>query len=508
MSFNEKLQNLRKANKMSQEQLADMLDVTRQSVSKWESAQTYPEMDKLLAMCKIFKCSLDDLTNDEITDIKVIDKKRNNISNFIDSVLDLIKRTYDMFRTMKAKNIVQCLITMFIVGCILLLFRLPFQGLESAFYSIVYNIGNETITSFVSGIFNLLLDICYYVLYVLIFVYIFKIGYLDRYEIANTETSKETTTLEEKENKKSKVVRNETNHSYPIFNTLGIIAMFFIKVMVCFFAIPFVISLFMLCASLLMAIILLFKGVFYFGILFGIVFAILLNILIVELIINFLFNRQNNPKRLLITFLISIVGLGLSFGLLMFDIANTTYIDSAPDVKKDTVTKEVTMNENMYFDYYYDVEYVVDNNLNDKVKVEVTYYKDYSKVIFNIDETGFILTNESPEKIVGKDYVDLIVENLADKTIYNYNELFSLKIKVTTSEQNIAQIKNNYIQHEQEIEENSFQEQRNYYEEQIQEYENRLNDLELQNEELRSQNEDYKYQIEDYKENIQALLDK
>src|SRR5699024_9014092 len=147
---------------------------------------------------------------------------------------------------------------------------------------------------------------------------------------------------------------------------------------------------------------------FYFGILFGIVFAILLNILIVELIINFLFNRQNNPKRLLITFLISIVGLGLSFGLLMFDIANTTYIDSAPDVKKDNVTKEVTMNENMYFDYYYDVEYVVDNNLNDKVKVEVTYYKDYSKVIFNIDETGFILTNESPEKIVGKDYVDLI----------------------------------------------------------------------------------------------------
>ena len=71
MSFSEKLQALRKANKMSQEKLADLLDVTRQSVSKWESGQTYPEMDKLLAMCKIFKCSLDDLTNDEVTDIKV-----------------------------------------------------------------------------------------------------------------------------------------------------------------------------------------------------------------------------------------------------------------------------------------------------------------------------------------------------------------------------------------------------------------------------------------------------
>ena len=68
MSFNEKLQYLRKENKLSQEQLADMLDVTRQSVSKWESGTTYPEMDKLIMLCKIFRCSLDDLTNDEIVD--------------------------------------------------------------------------------------------------------------------------------------------------------------------------------------------------------------------------------------------------------------------------------------------------------------------------------------------------------------------------------------------------------------------------------------------------------
>lgn len=37
MSFNEKLQKLRKKNNLSQEELANMLDVTRQSVSKWES---------------------------------------------------------------------------------------------------------------------------------------------------------------------------------------------------------------------------------------------------------------------------------------------------------------------------------------------------------------------------------------------------------------------------------------------------------------------------------------
>ena len=69
MNFSEKLQILRKEKKYSQEELAEMLDVTRQSVSKWESGQTYPEMDKLLAICKIFNCTLEELTNDEIKEV-------------------------------------------------------------------------------------------------------------------------------------------------------------------------------------------------------------------------------------------------------------------------------------------------------------------------------------------------------------------------------------------------------------------------------------------------------
>ena len=53
MNFSEKLQKLRKENKLSQEQLANLLDVSRQAVSKWESGATYPEMDKLLALSLI-----------------------------------------------------------------------------------------------------------------------------------------------------------------------------------------------------------------------------------------------------------------------------------------------------------------------------------------------------------------------------------------------------------------------------------------------------------------------
>lgn len=67
MSFRENLIHLRAVNNMTQEQLAMLLGVSRQSVTKWESEKSYPEMDKLLKMCQIFDCTLDDLVQGDLT---------------------------------------------------------------------------------------------------------------------------------------------------------------------------------------------------------------------------------------------------------------------------------------------------------------------------------------------------------------------------------------------------------------------------------------------------------
>ena len=64
MKFNEKLMELRKREGLSQEELGYKLNVTRQTVSKWELGQTTPEMDKLLEISKLFNLSVDDLIND------------------------------------------------------------------------------------------------------------------------------------------------------------------------------------------------------------------------------------------------------------------------------------------------------------------------------------------------------------------------------------------------------------------------------------------------------------
>lgn len=68
MNFSEKLLTLRKANNLTQEQLAEKLDVSRQSVSKWESGQATPELEKIVAISAIFDVTTDYLLKSSETD--------------------------------------------------------------------------------------------------------------------------------------------------------------------------------------------------------------------------------------------------------------------------------------------------------------------------------------------------------------------------------------------------------------------------------------------------------
>lgn len=71
MNISEKILNLRKAHNLTQEQLAEQVNVSRQSISKWESGQAVPEIDKLTALSQIFHVTTDYLLKpsevDELT---------------------------------------------------------------------------------------------------------------------------------------------------------------------------------------------------------------------------------------------------------------------------------------------------------------------------------------------------------------------------------------------------------------------------------------------------------
>lgn len=77
MSLGKNLQYLRRLRKnMTQEDLAEKLSVSRQTVSKWEMDSALPEMEKAIELCRIFNCSLDNLFREEM------DKRMDAYSNF------------------------------------------------------------------------------------------------------------------------------------------------------------------------------------------------------------------------------------------------------------------------------------------------------------------------------------------------------------------------------------------------------------------------------------------
>jgi transcriptional regulator with XRE-family HTH domain len=77
MSFGENLQAIRKKNNLSQEDLAEMLGVSRQAVSKWELGEGYPEVDKLMSLSKQLNVSLDSLMNNEVVN-SIPENNRNS----------------------------------------------------------------------------------------------------------------------------------------------------------------------------------------------------------------------------------------------------------------------------------------------------------------------------------------------------------------------------------------------------------------------------------------------
>lgn len=87
-SFGENLQFYRKRENMTQEQLADRLEVSRQTISKWEAGTSYPEMEKILQICDLFSCTMDTLMREDASELEVEDSQK-----------------YDMHMEKRRKNI-------------------------------------------------------------------------------------------------------------------------------------------------------------------------------------------------------------------------------------------------------------------------------------------------------------------------------------------------------------------------------------------------------------------
>lgn len=94
MKFSENLYTLRKNKQISQEKLAELVDVSRQSVSKWELGESYPTLENIFKLCNVLNCKMNELINEKLADFDLLSDEIKNTQKFYERFLGYAD-TYD-----------------------------------------------------------------------------------------------------------------------------------------------------------------------------------------------------------------------------------------------------------------------------------------------------------------------------------------------------------------------------------------------------------------------------
>lgn len=514
MNLADNLKKIRKENNISQEQLAEQLGVSRQSVSKWESGSAYPEMDKLLQIAKLFNVNIDDLLNQDIKEVNNEKQSKLAINKSIDDFLAFISKTIDMFSSMKFKGKCKCIFEQCIIIGVLALLFLIIGAIGS---HILYNVISFLPWSVVHVIRSIVESV--YLIFALVLgfillVHIFKTRYLDYYVVVNEkeldEEENSKSAVEQRENKKDEynnkkiylekkkekiVIRDPKHSEYKFISGLLKCLLFFIKLITLFIALMFCATLITFTLSLVMSFVILKTGLFFVGLLLALIACIAINLIILVILFNFIMNKKSKKKVLLITFLASLllcgVGMGIAtIGFTKFDIinelSNEIYIEDEVIIPME---KDLIINDNLYCYDTCIINYVEENREDIKVSYKHTKYYE----LYQYKHNNYLYLD-----VVNKDdnflaFSREIIKDINDKKIINYA---NFEIIIYTSKENLEILKNNQLKYY------NYQESQNSYtenlEEQIAEYQNKISVLE---EELI----DAKEIIETYKKNINNL---
>ncbi|MBR7042312.1 MAG: helix-turn-helix domain-containing protein [Bacilli bacterium] len=461
MNFCDKLQKIRKENNITQEQLADKLNVSRQAVSKWESGTAYPDTEKLIQISKLFKVSLDDLINDKGDTAKTNDKKKFNFMETFNMIFESISKVWTMFWSMKFWEKIKFLLEMaFVILAIYLA--------ASLINSVILGVLRRIFAFLPYKVYNVIDYFVYTVLYivwlvigVMFFIKVLKVRYLDYYVIVKDD-SVDKPTVEEpikelKEKKETKIVIRDPEHS--AYNVFGKIAKFFVFLFKCLcviLMIPVVICFIALASLLVVSLVFLFSGLFFNGITLGILGVLAFTYLLIRFMYNIIFNQKINYKTMFLVFIISISLMGIGIGV---SFASLDSFKTTDEVIWEKVSTQVTVpmdNDLVVSDEIADLDkskIIIDNNLKD-IKMDITtyecvtpyadihnfYYGDRNYEEGKLLPTLFIYTDDDEFRIFKQVVKDLKHQKLNTYDI-NYGDYEIDKLYI--SEANLNKIKDN-----------------------------------------------------------------
>lgn len=441
-NLSENLKRIRKEHNLSQEALAEQLGVSRQSVSKWESSQAYPEMEKIVLICKLYNVGVDDLLNGNIKKIEKEQKTKINVSKYINDFLNYMSKVFDVFSSMKFKDKVKCLFEqIIIIGVLVLIFSLIYSLFSDVIYSIIenFNLNSKIFYGFIyllSDIYNI-----FAVIFGAVIVFqLFKIRYLDYYVIANSEENT-TSDINEEEitenkkvtlNKQEKIIIRDPKHSsYRFINGLFKIVTFFVKMFLIFIAIFIAFGVMCSAIAFVLSFSIIKTGLLFVGLLILCISCIAFLVNFLVMILNFIFNRRTNILLFIVCLVISLVLFGSSFGLVAYGMTkfDIVTIDEIEEPKE----KIINMSDDLYFDYY-NVEYIPEDRNN----IRIVYYDtDYCKLNIDDEEDRVIIYSESNHNTFK--IVRYTIDNLNKYKILDYN----IPIKVYASKDNIKKLRDN-----------------------------------------------------------------
>lgn len=448
MNLADNLKKIRKDNNLSQEQLAEKLGVSRQSVSKWESNQAYPEMDKVLQICNLFNLNIDELLNQDIKEVNDAKQSKININKYIEDFLDYVTKTIDMFSSLKFKEKIKCLFEQFIVVCFLAILFAIIGAIGS---TIIYNITSllpfhiQNIIYNVVGSIYLIISL---ILGVILLLHIFKVRYLDYYIIEKNNNIEEAITedKEEKrenkkiilEKKKEKVVIRDPDHSgYKFISLLLRCILWCIKVMAVFTAGMFCFTLIFLVIALIVSFMFAKTGLIFFGSLLIIIASISINIIILILLYHFIISKKNKKTRLAVSGIASLFMIGIGSGLIMIGVTEFNIISEPLDNYKETEVI-MPMNDNLFIhELGYDMEYVESDSNDIKVVFKHSKYYKASTYFSPINSLGFHFRLNKNEFM---NQLRQTISDINNKKIVDYS---LLKVTIYTSKENIEKLKNN-----------------------------------------------------------------
>lgn len=505
MKFNEKLQSLRKEKGFSQEQLADLLEVSRQSVSKWESGQTYPEMDKLLSLCKIFNITLDELTNDEI-DINTINNNSSNVGySILEELKYLIDETINLFLSMNFKTFIKLLGLFIIMLFTLLILSIPFNYLVDIGNNTFYQI-NPVVGIIFGGLWSFMIKLIFFGLATYSVYYVYKHKVLTSEEFPKKENIRK----EEDTNGEVIVNKNISQTNSNISNLFSKALIVIIKVIALFIIFSLLVSLVTLTVLFGLGIGLIFMGIFYVGIYVALLAAVTINLLLLYLLISFVFNNKVNYNIIVKLFLVSVIVGALSMSISFFEFSKTKIINDAPTHESLTINeKELTMtNDIILIDSYYnnEIEYVINNELDDKFIVKQSYFEDFITPNLVVNN-NIVYLNKTTNNNFLPNIIEVVLDSLKEKTLYNFEEVSFVKTIIETSEENINIIKNNTKTHFENIEEDEYNDRLDYYEERLDYYQDTVDDLETKLDEEINKNQELNAKIQEYKDQLSNIFE-